>query len=105
MNCYYRQDFIDKANHVIVRFGGMPDGDHYHWKLETRLGLLRLHVDEDLNGFGVGTVYTQFEEVQRAFCEVSCELSSGKWNHHYITDWTVKEAIDDLTFWLRSVMQ
>ncbi len=62
MSRYHCWDFIGRANHVIVHFGGVPDGDHYHWKLETRLGLLRLHVDEDLNGFGIGTVYTQFEE-------------------------------------------
>lgn len=103
MSQYERQDFIDKANGVIKSFGGWPDGDTYHWKLETRLGLLKLHVDEDLNGFGIGTIYTQFEEPQRASCEVDCTLA-GKWNHYYTTEWVVKEAIDDFIFWIRRMM-
>ncbi len=109
MSQHERQDFIDKANGVIYGFGGVPDRDVLdrnvtHWKLETRLGLLRLHVDGDLNEFGIGIVYTRFDEAQRALCEVDCHSVLGKWNHYYISGWTVKEAIDDFTFWIRRVM-
>jgi len=105
MSRYDRQDFIDKANGVIEGFGGCRDEDTHHWKLETHLGLLKLHVDKDLNGFGIGVVYTHFDEAQRAFCKVDCNSVSGEWNHYYTMDWTVKEAIDDFIFWIRRVMQ
>ncbi len=103
MSIFERQDFIDQANSVIRNFGGIPREDAYHWRLKTRLGLLRLHVNSDLNGFGIGVVYTQFDDSRRAACEVDCNGATGDWNHYY-TDWTVKEAIDDFIFWIRRVM-
>jgi hypothetical protein len=54
---------------------------------------------------GLGTVFTRFDDPKTARQLVDCNRFSGKWNHHYFDGWTVETAINDLSVWLKKVLE
>lgn len=95
-----RERFIRKACELIESLGAESDGDYWH--LDTQCGRLRLHVVENAIE-GPGTVFTRFEEPERARLLVECNPYSGKWNHHYFGTWRVDDALADLQYQLERI--
>lgn len=101
-----RERWVKKVEARLKSLGAEQTEHHYPWKLETPVGLLRLIVDPH-TGRGVkgpGTVFTRFEEPERAKCRVACNPYSGKWNHHYFSGWDVETSLADLEYRLEQVM-
>lgn len=93
-----QEQFRQRAAEVIRRVGGaeLPDEDGgYRFHLDTKYGLLRLHVSEHDQHDGPGTVFTYFENATAASA-VESNRFSGKWNFHYFSGWTVEAALSDL---------
>ena len=98
-----RERFVKMATQLLLDLGAKQDGGMgYPFTLETKVGLLRLHVTENTTS-GPGTVFTRFDDPKAARQFTDCNAHSGKWNHHYF-DGTVEAAIENLTFWLRKVL-
>jgi len=96
-----QERFVKGATALVERFGGVPDGDR--WTMETKYGKLSLRVVGDCGDSG--TVFTRFDDAKRAHPDTCCNPHSGKWNHHYFDPWTVKQALIDLEYQLKRVMQ
>jgi hypothetical protein len=101
-----QEQFRRGAAEVIRHIGGteLPDENSgYRFHLDTKYGLLRLHVDEHDQHEGPGTVFACFENATAASTIVSNRFS-GKWNLHYFDGWTVEAALKDLEAKLRRVL-
>ena len=97
----FRQDVID----AITASGGVPcEGGCYDWTMPTRYGTLGLSVSKFPTEFGVGTVFTRFENHELAEPHTGCSHYSGKWNFHYLDVWTPDTAVLDLEWQLRKVL-
>jgi hypothetical protein len=83
----------------------LPNGFHPHYifRLETRYGSLELTVASNCIG-GPGTVFTRFDEPQRASPSLDCNPYSGKWNHHYFDSWSVEEAVKNFKWHINSIL-
>lgn len=105
MNKRDQQRFVREATSLIEKYGGVANGnhndDHYDWTMETKYGRLVLRVEDEQVG-GPGTVFTRFDEPDRAYGDLNCNPYSGKWNHHYF-EGTVKAALVDLEYQLKRV--
>ncbi len=113
-----RREFRKKAEDLICRLGGrrsntQDDSMGYSWVLPTKCGLLFLDIDDHEYKPSVGTVFTRFENTERAltwsktngFGMPDCSRV-GKWNHHYFEKyWTLNGAIDSLTYCLQQVCE
>lgn len=93
-----QKQFRQGAAEVIRTVGGTESPNEsggYRFHLDTKYGLLRLHIDEHDQHEGPGTVFTCFENATAA-SEIGGNRFSGKWNHHYFAGWTVEAALGDL---------
>lgn len=101
-----QEQFRQRAAEVIRRVGGteLTDEDGgYRFHLDTKYGLLRLHISEHDQQEGPGTVFGCFENATAA-TRINCNPHSGKWNFHYFGSWTVEAALGDLEKNLRRVL-
>ena len=96
-----RERFVKQATQLLLDLGATEE-EGYSFTLQTKAGLLRLHVTENKTS-GPGTVFTRFDDPKAARKLVDCNPHSGKWNHHYF-DGTVESAIENLSFWLKKVL-
>jgi len=100
-----RAEFRQKAEEIIRKHGGKPTDNSYPWAIETEYGLLRLRVDDfessRTSRKWTGTVFTRFDDLKRLprFSDINWVAVTkgyyGKWNHHYLTHWTVYGAVLD----------
>ena len=68
----------------------------YPQSLETKYGVLLVHVDGDQKDCAkskVYTCYTRFEDVDRAKEHVGCNPFTGKWNFHEHVKGNIPEQI------------
>jgi hypothetical protein len=104
MQAKERRRFVRKITRLLLSLGAKQDGDdNYRFTLETKAGRLRLHPDVDQRE-GPGTVFGRFDNPEAARQLVDCNRFSGKWNHHYFSNWSVESAINDLCFQLKKVL-
>jgi hypothetical protein len=96
-----RQRFVKQVKELLVKLGAEQRGEEF--TLETKAGWLTLHPTENFTD-GPGTVFGRFTDPTAARGLVDCNPHSGKWNHHYFNGWTVNEAIENLSFWLKHVL-
>lgn len=98
-----QQRFVREATALIEKYGGVANDDHYDWTMETKYGRLVLRIDDHRTGDGPGTVFTRFDEPKWAYENTNCNPYSGKWNHHYFNNWTLKTALTDLEYQLKTI--
>lgn len=99
-----KRAFQAGAKRILEAVGAVPTpADPEWWALDTRYGLLTLHIDAWFGGTGPGTVFTRFDDPQRATGTTGCNPYSGKWNHHYF-EITLDDALYALECNLRSVL-
>ncbi len=100
-----RKLFFAQAEQLLTELGAEKDAKvWYPWTLQTVAGPLQLIIENDTN-YGLGTLFTRFDDPSRAKQIVRCNPYSGKWNFHFFDGWTVKAAIDHLRYSLESVLQ
>jgi len=98
-----RERFVKQATQLLLDLGATAEvGKSYPFTLNTKTGLLRLHVTENTTS-GPGTVFTRFDDPEAARAIVNCNPHSGKWNHHYF-DGAVEAAIKNLSYWLKKIV-
>lgn len=113
-----RAEFRRRAKDLICSLGGreantQDDSLGYPWVLPTKCGLLFLTIDDHEYKPSIGTVFTRFEDVERALAWSIANGRGlpdcsrvGKWNHHYFEKhWTLDGAIDNLIFCLQQVCE
>jgi len=78
----------------------------YEWTLKTRVGTLRLSVRQTNHNTLLGQVFGRFDDPDRAKTITDRNIYSDKWNFHYFAneDWTVESAIENLRYYLESVL-
>jgi len=90
-----QEQFRQAAIDVITASGGVPcEGGLNDWTMQTRYGTLGLSVSKFPTEFGIGTVFTRFENAELATSHTGCNQYSGKWNFHY-HEWDLERAIND----------
>jgi len=100
-----RNKWAKRANDLIESLGAEPVDDHYTWRLKTKAGMLSLRVEANpLRNHGPGTVFTRFDNPPDAKAVVDCNPHSGKWNHHYLAQWTGPQALADLKLLLENIV-
>jgi hypothetical protein len=102
-----RQKFIKLVSKGLEELGAEKLEETYYpsvrYKLQTRVGRLdiTMPVDEDSR---VLTVFSRFDEPDRAKEITDCNIYSGKWNFHYHWRGTdVKEASKQVLASMRRV--
>ena len=97
-----RQRFVREATALLLSLGAVQQGEDFI--LQTKAGRLTLHPEAEKRREWLGTVYAVFDDPQAARQLVGCNRYCGKWNHHYLNDWTVETAIYDLAYQLKKVL-
>lgn len=100
-----REEFVQKCEALIVKFGGEKQDGLNDWKITTRFGVMGLTVREHkARDTGPGVVFTRFDDPTAAHDSTACNPHSGKWNHHYFKGWTTKSALEDFARQLKGVL-
>ena len=103
-------EFRRLIEEIIVRFGAVPNITQsiYDWVLETQAGTLGISIQENLSE-GPGSVMCRFSDPIRA-CScpvfdtfVSINFHSGKWNHHFFSEWTQSSAAGKFQYLLSKI--
>jgi hypothetical protein len=97
-----RQRFVREVKALLLSLGAVQSDDRF--TLQTKAGKMTLYLDEH-ETFGLGSLYTRFDDPKAASEIVACNWFSGKWNHCFPDAWDVDTAIVDLKYWLRKVMK
>lgn len=92
-----RMQFQKQTAELIVELGGTPDpqwnpqnkDESPHYVLKTSVGILRLTVSNHDYPPSLGTLFGQFDDVDRLPSWLGVG-SNGKWNHHLFTNWTLE---------------
>jgi len=92
------KEFTDKFTERILELGAVKikslTDSHVTFELSTRFGRLEIYLYSDhVHCF---TVFSCFDDVDKAKAETGCNPYSGKFNHHrgLYDDETVNDAVD-----------
>ena len=96
-----RQQFVARITALLLDLGAKPED--FDFALQTTAGLLRIHPTWNM-AIGLGTVFSRFENPQTARQFVGCNPYSGKWNHHFVSGWSVESALAELENQLQKVL-
>jgi hypothetical protein len=97
-----RHRFVKEATSLLLSLGAVQQGDDFI--LQTKAGRLTVHPEAEKRREWLGTVWAIFADPQAARQFVDCNKFCGKWNQHYLNDWTVETAIYDLGYQLSKVL-
>lgn len=90
-------DFQKKAMDILSKFNP-KESDFYRYSVDTELGELLVRIDED--NVSCYSIFTRFEDVDKAKEHVNCNPYSGKHNFHCYDKETILAHFKELlTTW------
>lgn len=109
-----RDRFVKEAFNLIIELGGVEvkaphrnDLDkemHACCAMDTKFGPLEYLSLSGNTTEGPGCCMTRFRYAVVAHNNTNCNEHSGKWNHHYFSEWTTDKALADLRRRLENVL-
>jgi hypothetical protein len=79
-----KSEKFNKAIKKIVEDKGAKKISHNKWEIDTKHGKLNISLHEPEKRQKLFSVFTRFEEPERAKQHTHCNPHSGKWNFHII---------------------